>query len=258
MCLILFAYHVHPHYPLILVANRDEYYDRPTKNAAFWQEEPDLLAGKDLKAGGTWLGITRQGRFGALTNYRDLAGTDITAPTRGSIVIDFLKSSDSATTYLHELASCGIPFNKFSVLLGIIPELFYFSNATGRYTKVVKGIHGLCNHLLDTPWPKVVRGKKKLEEKIDGTKTPDVDELLALLTDQTIAPEDILPDTGVGSDFEKVLSPIFITSPTYGTRCSTIVFVDNSGKVTFVEQDYNVPDTAQSRKQYRFSIRPQS
>ena len=254
MCLILFAYNVHPEYPLILAANRDEYYDRPTRKAGFWKEESNILAGKDLKAGGTWLGITRKGRFGALTNYRDPAGTDIAAPTRGDIIIDFLKGSTSAEEYLKSLANCGIEFNKFSVLLGIIPELHYYTNVKGIYKKVDKGFHGLCNHLLDTPWPKVVRGKKKLTEIVNKEKEPDVDELLNMLFDQKIASEDYLPDTGVGIEFEKVLSPIFITGPTYGTRCSTVVMVDKSGKATFVEHNHDIHGSQQSRQQFSFQI----
>jgi uncharacterized protein with NRDE domain len=254
MCLILFAYNVHPSYPLILAANRDEYYERPTQMADFWQEELNLLAGKDLKAGGTWLGITRDGRFGALTNYRDPAETNINAPTRGSIVIDFLRGSQPPEQYLNNLANCGIPFNKFSVLLGTIPNLYYYTNAKGKFTKVSKGIHGLCNHLLDTPWPKVVRGKKKLTEIVTGKDSLNIDNLLNLLADQEIAPEDHLPETGVRTEFEKVLSPIFITSPTYGTRCSTVVMVEKTGNVVFVEQNHNIPGTQATRQHYSFSL----
>jgi len=213
------------------------------------------LAGKDLKGGGTWLGITEKGRFGALTNYRDPTGVDLSAPTRGSIVIDYLTGKDSAVSYLYQLAESNVPYNKFSVILGTMDELYYFTNATKKYQKIEKGIHGLCNHLLDTPWPKVVKGKNKLRELLKIRGVIDTDRLMALLANNEIAPEDLLPDTGVDEEFEKVLSPIFIKSPTYGTRCSTVLLIDIKGNVTFIEKNYLLPGTRESLQKFQFSIK---
>lgn len=254
MCLILFAYKTHPHYPLIVAANRDEFYDRPTDVAAFWPDYPDLLAGKDLSGGGTWLGITRTGRFGALTNYRDLEGMNPDAPTRGRIIIDYLTGEDSSEEYLSQLAEASNQYNKFSVILGTLDRLYYFSNAIGEYNLIPKGVHGLCNHLLDTPWQKVVNGKQQLENLTKPGKTIEVNDLLSLLADETLAPESDLPDAGVNSELEKVLSPIFINSLGYGTRCSTILIVDQYNSVSFFEKTYPKPGTEEALEKFYFTI----
>lgn len=254
MCLILFAYKVHPNYPLILAANRDEFYDRPATPAHFWHSNANLLAGKDLQAGGTWMGMTRGGKFAALTNYREPKSLKPAAPSRGGIVLDFLLSSETTQNYLKKLANSQIPYNKFNLLIGSVSSLFYYSNVTQQVEQVTPGIHGLCNHLLDTPWPKVLKGKSGLRDLIKEYQEPKPEKLLALLSDTAPAPITELPDTGVDPEIESMLSSIFIKTSTYGSRASTILWVDNKNKVNFMEITFNSQNATGFRRSYQFVI----
>jgi uncharacterized protein with NRDE domain len=238
MCLILFAWKVHENFPLILTANRDEFYVRPTAPAAFWEDTAGLLAGRDLQKGGTWLGITREGRLAALTNYRDPATLKDGAPSRGKLVSDFLRGQRTPEAYFHRLSPRAARYNGFSLLVGNPDELNYFSNR-GAQIRMLPGIHGMSNHLLDTPWPKVERGKQALGELLGREKAPSPEALLDLLADRSRPPDDRLPVTGVGLEWERVLSPVFIESPVYGTRSSTVLIIDRKGRVTFVERVFN-------------------
>lgn len=235
MCLILLAWKMDDRFPLVLAANRDEFYDRPSAPAAFWEEQPDLLAGRDLREGGTWLGITRTGRLAALANYRDPASVKAGAPSRGRLVGDYLRGSERPESYLDRIAPAG-SFNGFNLLVGNPDELFCFSNRGGR-RRVEPGLHGLSNRLLDTPWPKVARGKAALGALLTQQWTPE--SLLALLADRSRPADESLPDTGVGLEWERILSPSFIVSPVYGTRSSTVLLVDRGGEVTFIERVFN-------------------
>jgi uncharacterized protein with NRDE domain len=238
MCLILFAWKMHENFPLVLAANRDEFYERPSAPAAFWEEAPDLLAGRDLREGGTWLGITRKGRLAALTNYRDPKSLKTGAPSRGRLVSDYLRSREIPEAYLHRIAPDADRFNGFNLLVGDPGDLFCFSNR-GIRERLDPGIYGLSNHLLDTPWPKVERGKSMLKDLLKEQKDPSPEALFALLADRTRPPDDLLPDTGVGLAWERVLSPLFIESPVYGTRSSTALLIDRRGGVTFAERVFN-------------------
>jgi uncharacterized protein with NRDE domain len=238
MCLILFAWKRHRNFPLILAANRDEFYDRASAPAGFWDDAPDLLAGRDLRDGGTWLGITRGGRVAALTNYRDPASLKTGAPSRGLLVSDYLRGRESPGAYLDRIASDADRFNGFNLLVGDTDELFCFSNRGAR-ERLQPGIHGLSNHLLDTPWPKVTRGKRALEALLEEEKGMSPETLFALLADRTRPPDDHLPDTGVGLAWERLLSPLFIESPAYGTRSSTVLLIDRKGNVNFIERVFN-------------------
>lgn len=235
MCLILFAWRRHPDYPLILAANRDEFYERPTAPAAFWEDARGLLAGRDLREGGTWLGVTRRGRFAALTNYRDPAALKEAAPSRGGLVSGYLRGRLSPSSYLRRLRPGAARYNGFGLLAGNPDELHYFSNR-GDSAAVPPGIHGMSNHLLDTPWPKVERGMQALEGLLEREKKPSTVSLLDLLADRSRPPDERLPATGVGLEWERVLSPLFIESPLYGTRSSTVLIIDRRGRVTFVER----------------------
>jgi len=234
MCLILIAYGAHPEFPLVIAANRDEYYGRPTARAAFWQDQPHVLAGRDLECMGTWLGVTRTGRFAALTNFRDPRERKTDAPSRGLLVSDFLASDQDPRGYLDTVAVDAPRYNGFNLLAGDVDGVFFFSSRTGSVQQLSPGIHGLSNHLLDTPWPKVVRGKRRLQEALTGEF--DSEALLDLLHDRDPAPESELPDTGVGADLERVLSPALIVSPQYGTRASTAVMFGDDGSVSFTER----------------------
>lgn len=237
MCLIAFAYKEHPKYDLVFAANRDEFYERPTRAAQFWDEQPDLLAGKDLKAGGTWMGITKAGRFAALTNYRDPASRKEDAPSRGHLVLDFLKASNPAQLYLRGLHPKADQFNGFNLLVGSPEKLMYYSNHTGEAQPLDPGVYGLSNDLLDTPWPKTERAKDALSDVIEQNEV-DESALFELLKNDKPAPDDELPDTGIPRELERAVSPIFIKTEKYGTRCSTILLISKDGEVTFEERRY--------------------
>jgi len=253
MCLIVFANNVHPKYKLIFAANRDEFYNRPSEQAEFWKEYPDLLAGKDLQAGGTWMGITKQGKFAAITNFRDLKNHTNDAPSRGNLTLDFLINDDSPVEYYNKLKPDLNDFNGFNLLLGNVDELFYFSNKTEGLQKLQTGIHGISNAILNTPWPKVERSKRHLESLIQQEDI-NVWEVIAILKDTSIAKDEELPDTGVGLDLERMLSPVFIKSEKYGTRCSSVVMVDKENNVKFVEKFFFDGIGNFSNKEYKFTI----
>jgi len=238
MCLILFAYNVHPAYRLILAANRDEFYERPSAPADFWTKDPQILAGLDLKEKGTWLGVTRNGKFAAITNYRDPASWRTQAPSRGKLVSRYLTGSNEPEKYLKNISQKAHAYNGFNILLGDANNLFAYSNR-GEIQKLSDGIYGLSNRLLDTPWPKVKRGKGLLEAALEKKGNELEEALFALLADCRIPPDDELPQTGVGLEWERILSSVFITSPVYGTRSSTILLIGKNRRVKFVEKVYD-------------------
>ncbi len=228
MCLIAFAYQVHPRFPFILAANRDEFLDRPAAPAHFWDDAPHILAGRDLRAGGTWLGITRSGRFAAITNYRDLRRAPVGGPSRGQLVRAALETDiDPEATRV---------FEGFNLLYGPLGALRYLNNIQPAEIALKPGIHGLSNHFLDTPWPKVEQAKTEMHRLVAGDDDVLVAGLFALLADETRAPDHGLPDTGLQLAQERAASSIFIRSPGYGTRCSTVVLVDAAGQVHFEER----------------------
>lgn len=235
MCLILFAYRTHPRYRLILAANRDEFYIRPTAPLAFWTQWPQLLAGRDLQGGGTWLGVSRSGRLAALTNYRDPTAIKPGAPSRGGLVESWLSGTVPAQTYLEQLHCRAEDYNGFNLLLGDTEELWYYGSRAGAPQLLPPGVYGLSNQLLDTPWPKVVRGKQALTALLDRPELA-IDDLFALLADQHQPPDEQLPDTGVGLELERRLAPLFIASPNYGTRCSTALLWEEGGLLTLAER----------------------
>lgn len=240
MCLILFAYKKHPHYPLVFAANRDELYERPSEAAHFWDDKPDILAGRDLKDGGTWLGITKKGRIAALTNYRDPASIKKGVPSRGWLVRNFLFGKEKPLSYLRNITSTAHEYNGFSLICGDLSGLYYYSNrGSEKPSKLSAGLYGLSNHLLDSPWPKVDRGKEALHSYLGQTENPDPEDIFRILMDQAKPPDESLPDTGVGLLWERILSSMFIASPEYGTRSSTVILIDKSHHVTFIEKVFN-------------------
>jgi len=249
MCLILLSYHNHPSYGLILAANRDEFYDRPTAPLCFWPEAPNILAGRDLKSGGTWLGVTKTGRICAITNFRDPAVQMPDAPSRGFLVADYLKGSESPLAYLQKIKPDGQRYNGFNLLAGDESGIFWFSNRSGEISRLSPGIHGLSNHLLDTPWPKVAKGEKCLK-KILSANEIGRESIFGLLSDRDMPADRDLPDTGVGIDWERILSPLFIKSDIYGTRSSSIVLIGKE-KITFTERTYFKNETGSMEHETR-------
>lgn len=238
MCLILFAYQMRPDYPLVLAANRDEFYSRPTAPLGFWPDLPAILAGRDLKARGTWMGIAAGGRWAAITNYRDPAALKADAPSRGRLVVDFLAGSRPPRAYLEQLRPQSRGYNGFNLLVGDRAGLFFFSNRNGRIRRLRPGLYGLSNHLLDTPWPKVAKGKHRLQRLVAAKGPIAAEAVFELLGDRTPAPLGCLPTTGVGPEWEQRLSPLFITSRDYGTRSSSLLLVDREGGLMITERTY--------------------
>lgn len=242
MCLILLAHDVHPDYRLVLAANRDEFYARPTAPAAPWADAPRVIAGRDLRGGGTWLGVTRSARWAAVTNHRDAVVEEPRpdAPSRGQLVSGFLLGDEPPLDYLERLAPRAAEYNGFNLLAGEGAEVGWLANrAEHGPRRLAPGIYGLSNELLDTPWPKVVRGKRELTRLVGAAGSLPVDELLDLLLDRTYAADHDLPDTGVAPELERALSAAFITTPRYGTRSSAVLLIDRSGQVTLVERTFH-------------------
>jgi uncharacterized protein with NRDE domain len=233
MCLVLLAWRVHPDYPLVLAANRDEFHARAAAPAAWWDAPARLLAGRDLSAGGTWLGITRDARFAVLTNYRDPARIDQGAPSRGGLVPGTLARTEPVGATLAQLARTAGAYNGFNLLFSDGERLGIYESvpATGR--ELPPGVYGLSNHLLDTPWPKVSAAKSQLAAALG--RLPEDPPLLDLLRDARPAADHELPRTGLSLEWERLLSSAFIRAPGYGTRCSTIVLMDRGGGVRFEE-----------------------
>lgn len=240
MCLILFAHRAHAAYPLVIAANRDEFYERPTAPAAFWHDAPHVLAGRDLQAGGSWLGITHDGRWAALTNYRDPPSPVPGRPSRGALVAGFLTGDAAPDNYLADVAARADQYDGFNLLVGDATGAWYFGNRAtddAGPRRLEPGVYGLSNHLLDTPWPKVARGRQRLGELLAGGAV-DAESLLGILYDTEIAPAQSLPDTGIGAEWERVLSAAFVATPVYGTRASTALIVTAAGELTFVERSF--------------------
>lgn len=251
MCLILVAWQSHPDFPLVVAANRDEFFARPTAAAHFWPtqgEKPQakasqVFAGRDLQSGGTWMGVTSTQRFAALTNYRDPSRIRPGAPSRGQLVADFLTGDRTPADYCRELQSKGedadgLVYNGYNLLTADGNTLVYQSNLHPHSPQTLApGIYGLCNHLLDTPWPKVVQGKSRLASAL--SQLPDQDELLRLLLDEQTAEDTALPRTGVSLEWERLLSAAFVRSPTYGTRSASVYLQSQTGPCRFLEVSFD-------------------
>lgn len=264
MCLLVFSLRKHARYPFIFAGNRDEFYGRPASPADFWEEHPDLLAGRDELAGGTWLGVTRGGRFATVTNYREPNERRLDARSRGELVTEYLTGTKDAADYLTSLQNRADQYNGFNLILGTPDELYYFSNRTaredeaekgdlgtpGRIHELEAGVYGLSNEQLDTPWPKVRRAKA-LFHKIIAESGPKPAPLLDVLADRRQAIDGELPSTGLSLEWEQALSSIFITGAEYGTRASTVVLIRDDGEITFVERSFGPGGTAIGTKSYR-------
>jgi len=239
MCLILFSFRAHRDFPLVVAANRDEHYSRPAAPACFWDDHPEVYAGRDLDKGGTWMGINRNGRFAAITNYREGQPGPAAPRSRGELVSRFLIGNEDATSYLQEATAAAADYNPYSLIVGDLSAMQFNSNRGSGIQPVAPGLHGLSNHFLDTPWPKVVKGIATLE----STRTlDDPDALSAILfeelADRTPAQDPLLPATGITRQRERELSPPFLTGELYGTRTCTVLLVHASGDVFVHEKRY--------------------
>ena len=241
MCYILLAINQRKEYPFILAANRDEFYQRASSQLAFWEDKPHIAGGRDLEQGGTWMGVTKTGHFAAITNYREAATSRASLRSRGLLITDYLDSNININSFSDKLQAQADTYSGYNLIYGNLPnQLYYFSNRNNRKPQpLAAGIYALSNHLLDTPWPKVKSGKQNFEKIIKNPKSKLNPLLFQLLSDQTTADSDQLPNTGIDGKFEKLLSSIFIKSDHYGTRCSSILTVDQFGQISFTELTHN-------------------
>jgi uncharacterized protein with NRDE domain len=252
MCLIVVAWLARPDLPLVVAANRDEWRDRPAEPAHWW-DTPPILAGRDLKAGGTWMGITSAGRFAAVTNFRDPADKRSTARSRGTLITEFLEGDEPALDFAHALVRRAGDYNGFNLILGDGPSLVYFGSREGVARAIEPGVHGLSNHVLDEPWPKVVRGREAMTAALaDDDPAP---RLFDLLSDMAGAPDPALPSTGVGIAWERRLAAAMIAGVDYGTRASTVLSVNDRGEVFFEERSRTDDGAVAGVSQYRFALR---
>jgi uncharacterized protein with NRDE domain len=235
MCLILFAYKSHPQYKLIVAANRDEFYQRPTAPAHFWEDSPTILAGRDLEKMGTWLGVTTSGRFAALTNYRNPLEITKDKRSRGELVADALSYEGNLEVYMEGLAGFNDRYPGYNLLAGDKDTLYYYSNIGRKLQLIEHGIYGVSNHLLNTEWPKVKKGREGLSRVINEKPEDLVSSLFDVLRNADPAPDEQLPSTGVSLEWERMLSPMFISSGHYGTRSSTVMLMSDQ-QLQYVER----------------------
>lgn len=255
MCIAYLALGLHENWPLLIAANRDEFHERPTRAAAPWPDHPDVIAGLDLKGGGTWLGVTRQGRFGLLTNYRDRQ-LKAAAPSRGELVSQYLIGDMSASEYVSALCDQAPSYNGFNLIVGDLQQAWYASNRTPalRPQALAGRSHVVSNHLLDTPWPKVERLRQALDDMDADVLSETINPVFSALRDTVTAPDDSLPRTGLSLERERLLSSPFIISPDYGTRCSTVIAVHRSGQAFLSEISHDPAGQPVQRHDWPFRI----
>ena len=247
MCLILFAYKQHPDYPLLLIANRDEFYRRPTQDAHWWDDHPGVFAGRDLQSGGTWLGVNQQGNFAAVTNYREPGAMTTGALSRGELTSRFLATNPDPESYLAEIHNRADQYSGFNLLIGNSQQLWFYSNREPQIKPVEAGVFGICNGLFDEPWPKLESGRTELQNNLAA----DDNALFDILQNSQTAKDEDLPDTGVSIELEKLLSSRFIRSAEYGTRACTLVKLGSErGEMT----EQNFIDSEETGKRVKIAF----
>jgi uncharacterized protein with NRDE domain len=242
MCLLVFAVRAHPRLPLIVAGNRDEFHARPTQAAHWWPDKPDIVGGRDLQAGGTWLAVTRDGRFAAVTNHRDAHRESAGLRSRGHLITGFLDSTGAAADYVESVD--GSAYAGFNLLVSDGRSAAYLSNRGGGLRELQPGIYGLSNATLDEPWTKVTRTRSGLAELIERDNVNE-SSLMRLLGDREKASADEVETNGLSFAMAHALTAPFIVHPEYGTRCSTVMTIDDAGKVRFLERRFQ-PDGRQS------------
>lgn len=253
MCLAVLALHALPGIPVLIAANRDEFHPRPTLPAAQWADAPGLYAGRDGLAGGSWMGVTAQGRFALVTNFREPGRHLDPAPSRGALVEDYLRGSDSPQAYLARTHESDQAYNGFNLIVGDTRQAWYLSNRDGAPRPLAPGIYALSNHLLDTPWPKLARTKTAFTEVLGRTPQPDLPALFDALADRQTATDDEMPATGLPQDRERLLSSPFIVSPDYGTRASSVLVLREGGAGQLDERRFAPDGTVSGESRLAFS-----
>ncbi|MDM7858696.1 NRDE family protein [Thiopseudomonas acetoxidans] len=242
MCLIVFAWVPDSAQPLLMLANRDEMHARATAPLAQWSDYPQIYAGRDLLAGGSWLGVAPQGRFAALTNIRALEG--VLPRSRGELVSNYLAGHEPPAAYMHRVAQQAAQFNGFNLLVGDSRQLWFFNSKSARPQRLSAGIYALSNASLDTPWPKLVRIRSLFSQNLNSTD----DDLFNLMRDRERPSEEFLPETGVGLVLERMLSSIFIQGEYYGTRATSLLRMTQTN-LSLKEQSYTVAGAVQELKE---------
>lgn len=255
MCLIFFSINDHPNYKLVFAGNRDEFYNRKTAAAGFWTDHEQVIGGRDFEAGGTWLAMTRGGKIGMVTNYRDPLNINPDAPSRGHLVSDFLIQNESPERYIRKVSANGKKYNGFNLIVGDTKALWYCSNYKANVEKLTSGFYGLSNHLLETPWPKVLRGKERIKP-ILSNELVDPEMLFEVLYDDQLAIDTQLPQTGLPLERERALSSMFIKTEGYGSRCSTVILIDKNDKVLFTERVYDFKTFQYTTQTFTFRVEP--
>lgn len=252
MCLIALAYRAHPEFELVIAANRDEYHARPTAPAGIWDDAPEVFGGRDLSQGGSWLALSRRGRLACVTNVRRMAVPDPAAPSRGALVSGFVRGNQTARAFSDGVRDRAMAFAGFNLLLWDGADLRYLNNHPRFVSREVPpGVHVVSNADLDTPWPKTEKLRHAMAAWV-AAKEEDEAPLLAALADPTPAADADLPDTGVGLELERLLSPAFIASPAYGTRCTTIVTLRRDGSARFTEWRFDPSGRPSGRSDARW------
>ncbi len=236
MCLVVFSVNNHPIYKFVAIANRDEFYERPTQKAHWWNNAK-ILAGRDLKANGTWMGVTKNEKFAALTNFRSPSEIDVNKKTRGEIVSDYLTSDLTIETFLTKLKQKN-DYNGYNLILFDSERAAYFSNKQNSIHFLEKGTYAVSNALLDTPWQKLAIAKKKINDIIENATVFDTEKAFEIMKNKDITVDTELPETGVGLEIERMLSPIFVQSKQYGTRSTTLFLLTHDGHASYEERTY--------------------
>jgi len=252
MCILFLAINQDSDYPLIICANRDEFHQRPTQAAHFWPDNSNLLAGKDLEAGGSWLGVNKAGYFAAITNLRTGQPPSENKKSRGDLVMlalqsDSLINKQWLEQYSHQ-------YNPFNLIYGSLHKLFCFNSASGQQTTLSDGFHAISNASMDDVWPKMTKGERGLESLVKSNQKIDKDKLLLLLQDQTKVELGHLPNTGIPVEWEQLLSSIFICSEKYGTRSSSLVLQKEDSSIEFLEVQYDVQGKQVNLSSFTFPL----
>ncbi len=250
MCLIVFAYRAHPDYRLVVAANRDECYKRPAMKVDWWDDHTQILGGRDMKEKGTWMAVHKNGRFTAVTNYRDPKNLKEGTRSRGNLPANFLLGSENGEEYSGRALSDGAKYNGFNLLTMDADDMWHVSNYEHKINRIPHGIHGLSNSLLNDPWPKVVKAKNHFAEII--RQHFELENLIYMMQDADLADDKDLPSTGVSYTWEKALSAMCVRTRDYGTRCSTAVTVDYNDNVKFLEHSYPVGNQKNESRMYAF------
>ena len=254
MCLLLISYKQFDNFPLIIAANRDEYFDRPSQAAHFWKDNPLILAGRDLKHGGSWLGVSRKGRFAAVTNFREPPKKNAGARSRGILVSEYLMTDIKAEDYLKDLLDRLEQFDGFNLLVGDRNALYFLGSLEKQIRILDTGVYGISNGIFNCTWPKVIQGKDQLVKIMNISGQPDETLLFELLADDTIPSDDELPDTGIGLEWEQKLGSIFVKADPFGTRCSTLLSINLDGQVRFSERNFDNVGNDLGTERYTFNL----